>query len=341
MAAASLNRFGIGNDLNPLAVALTRGKLSNPSMEEVLDRLGELETSYVQKDWEKFSNVDQRIRMIYHNYTLSQLLYIRSSLQREVSGVDSFISAILLGALHGGSEGFLSVSMPNTFSMSANYVKSYIKKNGLKKPKRDVFAVLRKRIKKVLQDGQLPGAGRAIDGDVRSLSNSIEQQSIDLLFTSPPYLKVIKYGLYNWIRLWYLECDYKDVDESLDDTHALDAYLEFMKDTLEETLPLIEPTKGFACWVIGDVGDFNLAWAVWKMIGEEIVVTNKEGRDIRWELLAIIDDEIPPQEKMTRLWKEKKGKATSIDRILIIAPEGSNPKSCISDPKMVWNKFER
>ena len=75
--------------------------------------------------------------------------------------------------------------------------------------------------------------------------------------------------------------------------------------------------------------------------GSEVKSIVKEGNEIRWKLLAIIDDEIPPQEKMTRLWKEKKGKATSVDRILIIAPEGSNPKSCISDPKMVWNRFER
>ena len=38
--------------------------------------------------------------------------------------------------------------------------------------------------------------------------------------TSPPYLEVIKYGLYNWIRLWWLIGDYKHVDEKLDDTHS-------------------------------------------------------------------------------------------------------------------------
>ena len=46
--------------------------------------------------------------------------------------------------------------------------------------------------------------GKVIEGDVRDLDKKIEHDSVRLLFTSPPYLKVIKYGLYNWIRLWFL-----------------------------------------------------------------------------------------------------------------------------------------
>ena len=147
--------------------------------------------------------------------------------------------------------------------------------------------------------------------------------------------------MYNWIRLWYLDNDSEEVDKSLDDTHSLDDYLEFMKDSLSVTLPLIEPEKGFSCWVIGDVGNFNLAWAVWKLAGEKIEVENSKGEIIRWKLLSIIEDKIPSNEKTTRLWKEKKGKATSSDRILILAPQSSNPKTRISDKKMIWNTFER
>ena len=340
VAAASLSRIGLCNDLNPLAVELSKGKLSNPSLSSVTSRLDQLEQNYVPNNWSDFSNVEDRIRMIYHNSTLSQLLFLRNELDYSQQGVDSFITAILLGSLHGGSEGFLSLSMPNTFSMSENYIKSYIERENLEKPKRDVFSVLRKRIQRVLSQGELPGKGTVYHEDVRNLGSVVEPGTVDLLFTSPPYLKVIKYGMYNWIRLWYLDNDSEEVDKSLDDTHALDDYLEFMNDTLRTTLPLIEPEKGFSCWVIGDVGEFNLAWAVWKLVGEKIEIENSNGEIIRWKLLAIIDDRIPSNEKTTRLWKDKKGKATSVDRILIIAPQTSNPKTRISDPKMVWNAFE-
>ena len=78
------------------------------------------------------------------------------------------------------------------------------------------------------------GAGEAF-GDVRALDARVDHGSVHLLFTSPPYLKVIKYGLYNWIRLWFLTDSggHEEVDEVLDDTHALDGYLAFMRDTLE------------------------------------------------------------------------------------------------------------
>ena len=81
------------------------------------------------------------------------------------------------------------------------------------------------------------------------------------------------------------------------------------------------------------MGSLETSW-------RKIEIENSNGEIIRWKLLAIIDDRIPSNEKTTRLWKDKKGKATSVDRILIIAPQTSNPKTRISDPKMVWNAFE-
>ena len=86
-----------------------------------------------------------------------------------------------------------------------------------------------------------------IEGDVRDLDSKIEHNSVQLLFTSPPYLKVIKYGLYNWIRLWFLteSGSHEEVDAKLDDTHALNEYLEFMKDTLTASLPLLEEKEVF------------------------------------------------------------------------------------------------
>ena len=50
--ASAQGRIGIGNDLNPLAVALSRGKISNPRLEPVLARLKELEAGYEAKKME-------------------------------------------------------------------------------------------------------------------------------------------------------------------------------------------------------------------------------------------------------------------------------------------------
>ena len=51
--AMSQNRIGIGNDLNVLAYVLTKGKLANPSLEEVLERLNTLKSQYDPNDWKR------------------------------------------------------------------------------------------------------------------------------------------------------------------------------------------------------------------------------------------------------------------------------------------------
>ena len=53
-----------------------------------------------------------------------------------------------------------------------------------------------------------------------------------LVVTSPPYLRVVKYGYYNWLRLWLLGYDAAAIDDLLDDAHHRDAYLVFMREVL-------------------------------------------------------------------------------------------------------------
>ena len=389
--AAAHARNGIGNDLNPLAIALTRGKLSNSSLVDVLTRLDDLETDYDPSEWRHFSGAPKRIRMIFHINTLRQLMYLKRELDWSKSGVDAFLTAVLMGALHGSSKGFLSLPMPNTFSMGWGYIAGKVKEDPVKWrcPDRDAFEVLRERVKRQLAKGPLTGTGETIYGDVRDLDDKVEHDSVQLLFTSPPYLKVIKYGLYNWIRLWFLldSGDHKEVDKVLDDTHALEKYLEFMRDTLTATLPLLDRQRGISCLAIGDVKGLNLAWAVWHHAASVIETEAGDGSTLRYKLIAIIEDNIPAEQKVTKLWKtlvhrvvrldtdgdvvevigestdeaeakrmaaeaearqgftveirteatkDKSGKATPLDRILIIAPETSDPRPFISNEEVPW-----
>jgi len=303
--AAAQARYGIGNDLNPLSIALTRGKLSNPSLEDVIARLDELESNYDKNEWKTFKGAPNKIRMIFHINTLRQLMYLKRELDWSVEGVDSFIVAVLMGAMHGQSRGFLSLSMPNTFSMGWGYIKKYKREKNLECPDRDCFVVLKERVNRMLGKGSLPGAGETIYGDVRNLAEKIEHNSIQLLFTSPPYLKVIKYGLYNWIRLWFLmpSGSHEKVDKVLDDTHALAEYLEFMKQTLTATLPLLDRERGLSCWAIGDVKGLNLSWAVWYHVGQHIEIKTENGETLRYKLIAIVEDKIPDNQKVTKMWK--------------------------------------
>ena len=391
--AMAQGRIGIGNDWNDLAYVLTKGKLANPDLQSVLSRLESLERNYVKEDWSSFSGMPRKIQMIYHPNTQRQLMYLKQELKNwNAGGVDSFLSMVLMGAMHGQSAGFLSIRMPNTFSMGWNYVQKYIENHDLKRPDRDVFQVLRDRCKRFLKHGQLPGSGEAFNIDSKILGESglIKHNSVKMIFSSPPYLKVIKYGLYNWIRLWWLIDDYTEVDKKLDDEHSIEPYLQFMKKILETTLPLLDSKRGIACWVIGDAHGLNLAKMVWNQVGEQIRVTGSDGVERKYRLLGIIEDRIDDDQKVTKLWKtethqvvrvgpdgdvievigessveskakkialdaeknenskiemrtvlrnDKSGKATPVDRILMICPHTSKPEIYRSNKDITWNMF--
>ena len=346
LEAIAQNRIGIGNDLNDLAYVLTKGKLSNPSLEQVETRLVELEDGYRREDWIRFSGMPNKIRMIYHPETQKQLMFLRRELNWRDNDVDAFLTMVLMGAMHGQSSGFLSVSMPNTFSMGWNYVKRYIHEKSLKRPNRNAFHVIRNRCERFLRNGVLPNKGIAIHGDAKNLrkSGQIRDNSVKMIFTSPPYLKVIKYGLYNWIRLWWLLGEHKSVDKKLDDEHTLGPYLEFMREVFQSTLPLLNKKNGISFWVIGDVKNLNLARKVWDEIGSKLETKTAEGEIQKYRLLGIVSDEIREEEKVTKIWnsnQDKSGKATFTDRILIICPENSTPVGYSSNDEINWEPVKK
>ena len=341
--AISQSRIGIGNDLNDLAYLLTKGKIANPSLNEVIERLDYLESNFNRTDWLRMKGIPRKIRMIYHPETQRHLMYLRREIEWKDNDVDAFLAMVLMGSMHGSSPGFLSLSMPNTFSMGWNYIRNYIEEKNLKRPERNAFDVLRKRCKRFLKDGKLPGKGETIHGDVREIRRRIEPNSVKMIFSSPPYLKVIKYGLYNWIRLWWILGDHKEVDEKLDDSHAIKPYLRFMKEVLETTLIILDKEEGIACWVVGDVKNLNLAREIWDKVGSKIEIKDNQGLISRYKLLGIVEDKIRDEEKVTKIWNsetDKSGKATPLDRILIIAPHNSNPMIHKKNKDIRWNKTE-
>lgn len=316
-------RIGVGNDLNPMAYILTRAKVDPPTSADVQRRLAALGKSY---DDPSTSHVPEKIRMLYHERTLSQLVHLKrefgfgaveSLADLELSRVDTFITALLLGILHGPSEQFLSVPMPNTFSMSENYVSEYIEEEGLEQPQRDVFQKLLERLRKIYRDSAPTRRGHAFYGDARDVPSKLASDpetadGVDMIFTSPPYLKVLKYGLYNWIRLWFIDEEPDAVDERLDDELDLAEYLAFMTDTFAVADAVLDEQCGVAAFVIGDVEQGEESVNLAREVAREVV----EPMD-GFEVGRIVEDRVPDNEKVSRIWGEAKGEATEIDRILI------------------------
>lgn len=316
--ACSEGRIGIGNDLNPLAFLLTRAKVDPPDMGDLMARTAELEAAcrdHLAAHPEPPETPDE-IRLIFHPHTLAQLCWLKAHLARD-RRTDIFILATLTGILHGKSVGYLSVDMPNTFSMSPNYLRNYIREHGLELPRRDVFAALRKKFLRLYSDGVPPERGHARFGDVRTLPEilglpEVRDRGVKLVVSSPPYLKVIKYGLYNWIRLWLLDERAEEVDAKLDDAHGEARYYAFMREALAAVRDVLRD-DGVAALVIGDVATpgrptVNLARRVWEQCAEPVGL----------KLKTIVEDRIADNAKVTKIWAKTRGQATKVDRVLVV-----------------------
>jgi len=324
LEACVSSRVGIGIDLNPLAYLLTHAKVDPPTEEEALERIGSLRRHYRRIPTD---NVPENIKMLFDGRgVLPRLLYLKKSLDRE-DRTDRFLLAALTGILHGNvhkdgkSTSYLSISMPNTFSMSPNYIRRYIRKHRLHKIPVDVFDQLTRKVKRLFKDGPPSKKGRAYLYDARQFSQiedpDLRRGNVKLIVTSPPYLKVVNYGKFNWIRLWLLDEPTEKVDKQLrlDDQHTLSRYLEFMATVLQQCEQVIRP-DGVCVFAIGDVQEpgkppNNLAELVWDYV---------KGR-AGLNLLAILEDSLPVNDKVTRIWGSKKGRATKVDRFLILYKE--------------------
>jgi hypothetical protein len=316
LEAVLAGRVAYGSDANPLATALTVAKIRVPSRATLRRRITQLENLYRAP---LVDAVPEDISMLYSKPTLQQLVFLRDALRRE-RPVDAFLIATLLGLLHGnhskrGATRGLSVSMPNTFAMSPGYVRGYIEEHKLEAPVVDVFEMLRRRVDQLeLPDSRVDGGRAWLQDAAMPAPAWLCSEKVKLVFTSPPYLQVIKYGKYNWVRLWFLNEEPKSVDECLTDTGSLPRYRTFMGETLKNLREVVRD-DGYVCLVIGDVRrsdseSVNLAADIWETVA----------RPQGWRLHGIVVDRLPPGHKVSRIWKKTPGRATKIDRILILSP---------------------
>lgn len=316
LEACLMSRIGIGNDKNILAHLLTKAKSDIPAKGRILSRINQLEKDF-NPSLISLNSIDPNVRMIFSDTTLSQMAFLKDKLNWRRSNVDSFIAAMVLGIMHGNSEGYLSVSMPNTFSMAPNYVRKYIHEHNLQRPIRDTFALLRRKLERCYQKSSV--SGKAYSQDARKITR-IKNSSVDLIVTSPPYTRVIRYGQFNWIRLWFLGKSGKEIDKDLFFSQSIPKYSEFMVQSLQEMKRVLKP-GGKAVLIIGDVKDrtsekiFNLAQTIW----------DDCAKSVGFKLMQpIIEDAIRDDTKVSKIWGETKGNATKKDRILILEKTDSS-----------------
>jgi hypothetical protein len=352
--AAAEGRIGIGNDLNPFAHLLTAAKLEPPTVAEARTRATALRLAWASGSsaWLEQAAAIQaspadggpeplpaEVALAFHRRTFAQLLFLRSALDLAVP-VDRFLAAALAGILHGKTPSYLSTVMPNTFSMAPRYVRDFAARTGFQPPDRDAFDRLDAKLTRLFRDPLPRGTGVALLGDARDAGSRTAlalrsrglPDRVRLVVTSPPYLRVVKYGYYNWLRAWFLGFDSRAIDASLDDAHRRAPYLDFLRTVLHDLRPILTD-DGIAVLVVGDVATdrgratsdgHDLAEQVWEGAAAP------EG----YGLAGIADDDIHAHRKMTMLWGREAGRATQVDRILVLGATEAGRRRAVSAARL-------
>ena len=365
LQAIAEGRIGVGNDLNPLAHVLTAAKLEPATPAEAKTRLTTLRLAWNADAaaWDALGgrviarpghpsafvptpgsgrgpdardeSVPDEVALAFHPRTLGQLLLLRSQLRLD-DHTDRFLAGALTGILHGKTPSYLSTVMPNAFSMAPRYVRTFVAEHGYVAPRRDAFDALAAKFDRLYREPVPTTAGIALLGDARTAGQraraALRARGLPdrarLAVTSPPYLRVLKYGYYNWLRTWLLGFDARAIDEELDAAHTREPYLAFMREVLADLRPSLTD-DGIAVLVIGDVetdrgkpsrDGLHLPERVWE----------EAAHPAGFHLAGIVRDEVAANRKMTRLWGDEAGRATKTDRILVLGATEAGRRRAIA-----------
>ena len=365
LQACAEGRIGVGNDLNPFAHLLTAAKVEPPTRAQAATRLAQLRLAWNvgSAAWSGLGHrvianptsddamvpragsaaspdagtevVPAEVALAFHPRTLGQLLFVRTTLRLD-DRTDRFLAAAVTGILHGKSASYLSELMPNTFSMAPRYVRDFAARTAFASPERDVFDGLSKKLDRLFREPPPRTEGVAMLGDARdvapraraALQASGRPDLARLVVTSPPYLRVVKYGYYNWLRTWFLGFDARAIDAALDDAHHRTPYLAFLREVLAGLRPALTD-DAVVILVIGDVltdrgreirGGVGLAERTWEVAAEP------EG----YKLAGVALDDVAAGRKMTKLWGDEAGRATKMDRILVLGATESGRRRALA-----------
>lgn len=247
------------NDINPLSILLTHPRLMPPDTNEVKARLDEI--PYVGDEG---AEID--ISMFFHPDTEAEIVSLRRYLhERAHEGtldyVDEWIRMVATNRLTGHSPGFFSVYTlpPNQAVSPTRQILINRKRNQLPEY-RDTKALILRKTCSLLKDVDdairdcLRHAGEhalLFSRDSRD-TPGLEDESVQLTVTSPPFLDVVQYSKDNWLRCWFNGIDMQTIEGAITITRSLMEWESVMHGTFCELFRITRP-GGYIAFEVGEV----------------------------------------------------------------------------------------
>jgi hypothetical protein len=257
LEAAMLGRIPYGCDVNPLSAVLTRPRLNPPTLEQIAERLEQI-------DFNVSDELPEDLLVFFHPATLREISSLRQYLldrlkENALDSVDDWIRLVALNRLTGHSAGFFSVyTLPPNQAVS---VKSQQKINADRNqtpPRRAVPHLILKKSRILLKDCDAAMRRTLAGVAAKSLlltqpaaaTPEIPSNSVSLVVTSPPFLDVVDYAGDNWLRCWFLGIDPATVQLTI--AKKLDAWQEAMTAVFRELHRVLKP-GGHVAFEVGEI----------------------------------------------------------------------------------------
>lgn len=256
--AALQNRRIISNDINVLSKILAAPRLQIPTLHALKARLEEIPHSQSRK-------AEMDLSMFFHPKTEAEIVSLREYLLRKQregreDALDSWIRMVATNRLTGHSAGFFSVyTLPPNQAVSAERQIKINQKRRQRPPYRDTRALILRKSASLIRgiDSGLRERLRSISARALFLTRDardtpeIQNESVQLTVTSPPFLDVVQYAADNWLRCWFNGLDVREVESQLTMARSLEDWKEVMADVFRELFRITR--KGG--WVAFEVGE--------------------------------------------------------------------------------------
>jgi hypothetical protein len=269
----------IGNDINPLSTLLTAPRLCRQDADAIVTRVESIKLPTTQIE-------DEELLVFFETNTLRELYGWRQYFtQRKTDGafdtIDAWIQMVACNRLTGHSKGFFSVyTLPPNQATSLNAQRKINAKRQQSPEYRPTKELIIKKSKSLLRH-DLPLDYNATRSSLlcRSADSTpeIQNESIQLIITSPPFLDIVNYKGDNWLRNWFCQCEPEP--GKLWQLRKLEDWTEKMIASLKEMARVLKP-GGRIALEVGEVRKGKLK------LEEQIVLAGiKAGLEVEYTLI--------------------------------------------------------